>query len=101
MKKILIIFMMLFCVISINNTIIINAEGEKNEEIVSKYETWGSDLSEEELIQYYIDNGIRPANAPAGSGTRLHYSDVSPKNNYQDRRRYLILLPSPTILFNP
>ena len=29
MKKILIIFMMLFCVISINNTIIINAEGEK------------------------------------------------------------------------
>lgn len=51
MKKILIIFMMLFCVISINNTIIINAEGEKNEEIVSKYETWGSDLSEEELIQ--------------------------------------------------
>lgn len=77
MKKILIIFMMLFCVISINNTIIINAEGEKNEEIVSKYETWGSDLSEEELIQYYIDNGIRPANAPAGSGTRLHYGDVS------------------------
>ena len=29
MKKILIIFMMLFCVISINNTIIINAEGKK------------------------------------------------------------------------
>lgn len=36
MKKILIIFMMLFCVISINNTIIINADAENNEDFVSK-----------------------------------------------------------------
>ena len=36
MKKILIIFMMLFCVISINNTIIINADAENNEYFVSK-----------------------------------------------------------------
>ncbi len=34
-------------------------------------------MSEEELIQYYIDNDIRPANAPAGSGEKLHLNDVS------------------------
>ena len=45
------------------------AEEEIKERVfISKYETWNLDLSEEELIQYYIDNDIRPANAPAGSG---------------------------------
>lgn len=67
MKKLLIMFMMMLGTISINSTLIVSAEEESNKEFVSKYETWNLDLSEEELIQYYIDNDIRPASAPSGS----------------------------------
>ena len=41
-----------------NSTLIASAEEESNKEFISKYETWNLDLSEEELIQYYIDNDI-------------------------------------------
>lgn len=77
MKKIFIMFMMIFNVFSVNSTLLISAEKGNNNEFVSKYETWNMDLTEEELIQYYIDNNIQPANAPAGSGKRLYYCDVS------------------------
>lgn len=61
--------MMILGAISVNSTLIVSAEEEIKERVfISKYETWNLDLSEEELIQYYIDNDIRPANAPAGSG---------------------------------
>lgn len=60
---------MILGAISVNSTLIVSAEEEIKERVfISKYETWNLDLSEEELIQYYIDNDIRPANAPAGSG---------------------------------
>lgn len=69
---------MILGAISVNSTLIVSAEEEiKEREFISKYETWNLDLSEEELIQYYIDNDIRPANAPVGSGEKLHLSDVS------------------------
>ena len=77
MKKFLIMFMMILGAISINSTLIVSAEEESNKEFVSKYETWNLDLSEEELIQYYIDNDIRPASAPSGSEGKLFYGDVS------------------------
>jgi len=67
MKKILIMFMMILGAISVNSTVIVS-EKENNKEFISKYETWNLDLSEEELIQYYIDNDIRPTSALAGSG---------------------------------
>ena len=77
MKKKFIMIMMILSAIYVNSTLIASAEEESNKEFISKYETWNLDLSEEELIQYYIDNDIRSANAPAGSGEKLHLSDVS------------------------
>ena len=77
MKKILIIFIMILCLIFVNSTLVVSEEEEYNKDFVSRYETWNLDLSEEELIQYYIDNDIRPANAPSGSGEKLHLDDIS------------------------
>jgi len=77
MKKILILIMLLLSLSTINFTLEVNAKAVKSNEYVSRYETWNSDLSDEELIQYYIDNDIRPASAPSGSEGKLFYSDVS------------------------
>ena len=58
MKKNFIMIMMILSAIYVNSTLIASAEEESNKEFISKYETWNLDLSEEELIQYYIDNDI-------------------------------------------
>jgi hypothetical protein len=41
------------------------------------YETWNSDLSNEELLEYYIKKGIKPANPDAGTTSKLTEYQVS------------------------
>lgn len=44
---------------------------QNNNEYQPRYETWSGNMSEEELMQYYIENDIKPANAPEGSEEML------------------------------
>lgn len=61
MKKIMIIFM-LFMVLPFYSSFVKEKEQEKtdNNLFVSKYETHGNNLSQEELRKYYIENNICP-----------------------------------------
>ena len=46
----------------------------------SSYETWGNDMTEEELQKYYEDNDIRPANS---------YTDEKPMQSYDQKQKHL------------
>lgn len=50
---------------------------QNNNEYQPRYETWSGNMSEEELMQYYIENDIKPANAPEGSEEMLQEYKVS------------------------
>lgn len=51
----------------------LKTESEQYEEILNyePFETWGNDLTEDELKQYYIENSVYPASAPPDTSSIL------------------------------
>ena len=63
MKKIILSIMMLIALLPINGIISDSDDFDiyQSEQYESRYETWEFDGSEKELVQYYLENDIKPA----------------------------------------
>lgn len=78
MKKILTIIM-LIALLPVSATISNSNDFDiyPTEKYESRYETWEFDGSDEELVQYYLENDIKPASIKDGVGVKLKKDDVS------------------------
>lgn len=80
MKKIIFVLIFIITLLPIKDLMIVSADTpNESAEFVSRYKTWGSELTEDQLMQFYIENGIRPANFPDSDAVgRFSYADVAP-----------------------
>lgn len=71
MKKLFIgIFVFNIILLIFGITVKMNLNNNSSKEYDLKYETWGSELSVEELNDYYLENNIAPAKYPDGANEK-------------------------------
>ena len=75
MKKIILVILFLLSINFCYN-LEVTASIIKNEEYVSRYKTYSSNLSEEELVDYYLKNNITPASSPDGTADLLYINTI-------------------------